>query len=51
MLAAIVSKLIRVVGVRFALALLPRAANNGANSVVPVYEEMALVKSVAMATP
>jgi len=38
-------------GDKFALALLPRATNNGVSSEVLVYEEIALVKSLAMATP
>jgi hypothetical protein len=49
--APIVSRLNKVDELRLALALLPKVTNNGVSSVVPVYEEMALVKSVAMATP
>ena len=49
--APMVSRLKTVDELRLALLLLPKVTNSGASSVVPVYEEMALVKSVAMATP
>ena len=51
LVAPIVSRLTRVDELKFALALLPKVRNSGVSSVVPVYEETALVKSVAIATP